>query len=229
MPRLNQKALAKHRSRFLRFFPKAFRDERYLDWEHDYKWAAHTLWNESLSQKELERLINRGDFLEVGRRALQVESGTTFLFSFEKMALRDAIRTTGGAETFAEGIYNFLHGSDPLKDRFIQWIVDVSELPRRQSRVLSWPILTLFPYLAQPKKYMIMKPTAMRVAADALGFDLQYSSKPNYGTYQKLLEFGDLTKEAIADLKPRNYHDVQTFLWVIGSAEYERLQEELGF
>jgi hypothetical protein len=105
--------------------------------------------------------------------------------------------------------------------------VTVADLPRVKSRVLSWPILTVFPYLAQPKKHMIMKPSAMRFAAGELGYDLDYSSKPTYRTYERLVHLADLTGEAIADLRPRDYHDLQTFLWVIGSAEYDRLAEEI--
>jgi hypothetical protein len=224
---LNSRALLKHRKRFLRIFPKGFYDQRYLDWEHDYKWEAHKLWTATLNKDEFALLIRRRQFDEIAKRALQVESRCTFLFSFEKMALRDALRTTHGAASFSEGLYNLLHGSNDLRSRFIEWIMAVADLPRKQSRVLSWPILTFFPYIAQPKQHMIMKPTAMRIAAEELGFDLQYSSKPSWSTYERLLMFGELTREAISDLKPRNNHDVQTFLWVIGSAEYERLEAEL--
>jgi hypothetical protein len=224
---LNPKALAKYKRRFLRFFPKAFNDQRYIDWERTYKWEAHKLFKSSLNEEAFSRLLRHRDYSQIATRALQVESGTTFLFSFEKMALRDALRTASGAKTFAEGLYNLLYESAPLKQRFIEWIIAVSELPRVKSRVLSWPILTVFPYLAQPTKYMIMKPSAMQFAAEELGYDLAYSSKPNYGTYERLMHLADLVKEGIADLHPRNYHDLQTFLWVIGSTEYDRLSEEL--
>lgn len=225
---LDARMLAKHRKRFLRIFPKGFNDRQYLEWEHEYKWGAHRLWVDSLNQKEYLSLLSRRDYQAIANRALQVESRCTFLFSFEKMALRDALHTTSGAKTFAEGLYNLLHGTGDLRPRFIEWIVSVSELPRKQSRVLSWPILTFFPYIAQPKQHMIMKPKAMLAAAEALHFDLEYSSKPSFKTYERLLLLGKLTREAISDLKPRNNHDVQTFLWVIGSAEYIRLAEELG-
>jgi len=224
---LNQKALAKHRKRFLRIFPDGFYDERYIDWEHTYKSEAHKLWTKTLGQEEFKRLIRKREFPEIATRALAVESRCTFLFSFEKMALRDALRSSNGASIFADGLYNLLHEKAPLKNKFVEWIISVSELPRKQSRVLSWPIVTFFPYIAQPQKHMIMKPTAMRIAAEELGFDLEYSSKPSFTTYERLLQFGDLTRDAIKDLKPRNNHDVQTFLWVIGSSEYERLEAEL--
>lgn len=227
--RINQKALQRHKKRFLRFFPKAFRDQRYLDWERHYKMVSHDLWNELLNPKVYADLLRKREFAEIASRALRVEQSTKppFLFSFEKMALRDALREPHGAREFASGLYELLHGTESFNQRFIEWIVTVSQLPRKKSRVNSWPILTYFPFIAQPEKYIILKPSAMKAAAQALSFDLDYSSQPNVSTYTNLLEMANQVKAAISDLRPRDYHDVQTFLWVIGSAEYEYLEEQL--
>lgn len=227
--KINSKALAKHRKRFLRFFPDAFRDRRYLDWEHAYKWESHKLWNELLNEDEYKRLLRRGEFSEIATRALRVEQRTVppFLFSFEKMALRDAVRTDFGARLFAEGLSVLLHDKDDLQSRFVQWIIAVGDLPRKKSRVLSWPNLTFFPFIAQPTKHIIMKPSAMKLAAAELGYDLAYSSNPTFTTYERLLDLAEQVRAGIKDLKPRNYHDLQTFLYVIGSSEYEQLEEEL--
>ncbi|MEW6499642.1 MAG: hypothetical protein AB1589_45340 [Cyanobacteriota bacterium] len=225
---LNKRAIAKHKRRFLRFFPDSFEDQRYIEWERTYKWEAHRLFKQLLSREKFESLLGRSDHAEIARRALQVESRCNFLFSFEKMALRDGLRNNEGAVSFAEGLYELLYESGPLKERFIQWIVSLSRLPRTKSRVLSWPVVTFFPFIAQPQKYIILKPTAMRVAADELSFEFEYSPKPNYATYASLLELAELTRKAIEDLGPKDFHDIQSFLWTIGSAEYERLAEELG-
>jgi hypothetical protein len=224
---LDAKALAKHKKRFLRFFPKAFRDQRYIDWERTYKWEAHKLWVELLNQEDYKTLLRGRDYPEIATRALQVESRTNFLFSFEKMALRDAVRTGNGARIFSDGLYNLLYERGPISEKFIAWIVSVFELPRKQSRVASWPIVTFFPFIAQPSKHIILKPTAMRIAAEELGYDFDYSSKPSYRTYESLLDFANLTKIGISDLKPQDFHDIQSFLWTIGSAEYERLSHEI--
>src|SRR5205823_6143125 len=122
-------------------------------------------------------------------RALRVEQKTVppFLFSFEKMAMRDALRTEYGAKLFAESLFDVLHGKGDLKSRFVPYIVAFGELPRKQSRVLSWPNLTFFPFIAQPTKHIIMKPSAMKLAAAELKYDLEYSSKPTFTTYRNLL------------------------------------------
>src|SRR5689334_14965399 len=95
------------RRKFLRFFPRGFRDETYVDWERGYKWAAHEAWGSRLSKKEHSRLLIAGAFDEVARRAVAIESKTNLLFSFEKMALRDAVRGNG-ARVFARELYEFL-------------------------------------------------------------------------------------------------------------------------
>ena len=224
--KLNQRALARHRKRFLRFFPRAFKDQRYIDWEVTYKMTAHNLWVELLKEDLYRTLLRSRDYEEIVNRALRVEAKTNFLFSFEKMALRDGVKSREGARTFSEGLFQLLHEQGPLKERFVQWIVSVGELPRKKSRVLSWPVLTLFPFIAQPTKHIIMKPTAMINAASELGYDLDYSSKPNFQTYERLLHFSELIKVDIGDLRPKDHMDTQAFLWVIGSSEYEHLSPD---
>lgn len=225
---IDAKKLALHKKRFLHFFPNAFLDQQYIDWERTYKWQAHKLFKKLLSRSEFEALLARREHGEIAARALQVESRTNFLFSFEKMALRDALRTNSGASTFAEGLYQLLYDRGSMKSRYIAWIVCVSQLPRKKSRVLSWPIVTYFPFIAQPGKHIIMKPTAMKEAAAALGYDLAYYSIPSFSTYERLLDLADQVRVGIKTLEPKDYHDLQAFLWVIGSSEYVRLESEMG-
>src|SRR5687768_11783221 len=126
------------RRKFLRHFPGGFRDETYLDWERDYKWESHERWEESLGRAEFRRLLRAGEFAEVAARAVRVEqrSRHSMIFSFEKMALRDAVKTAEGARAFAEGLYAFLHGGGKVERRFERWVEAVAGLPRKQTRVL---------------------------------------------------------------------------------------------
>src|SRR3712207_9505963 len=94
------------RKKFLRYFPGGFTDETYLDWERDYKWEAHGRWEEALGRAEFRRLLRAGEFAEVASRAVRVEQRTrhSMLFSFEKMALRDAVKTEAGARALPGGL-----------------------------------------------------------------------------------------------------------------------------
>lgn len=215
------KGAAKCRRKFLRFFPKGFYDEKYIDWERGYKWDAHVRWEETLGREAHRALIAEGDYSEVARRAVGIESRTNLLFSFEKMALRDAVKPKAGAKAFAEGLYEFLYGRGNEQDRFERWCGVVGGLPRRQTRVLTWPVVTIFGFLALPDAHFFLKPMVTRTAAREYGFDFTYLSRPNWTSYTNLLDFARVVARDLRDLRPRDMMDIQSFLWVQGSDEYE--------
>jgi hypothetical protein len=211
---------ARCRRKFLRYFPDGFRDETYIDWERDYKWQAHLRWQQELSRAEMRALLGEGRHAEVAARAVKIESRTNLLFSFEKMALRDAVRTPAGARRFADGLHDFLHGAGSAQQRFERWRTVVGELPRRQTRVLTWPVLTVFGFIAQPDRHIFLKPNVTRTAARAYGFPFEYASRPSWPTYASLLAFAEQVCSDQRDLRPADLIDAQGFIWVQGSDEY---------
>ena len=211
------------RRKFLRFFPGGFRDQDYLGTERNYKWESHLRWREALGTAEFRALLLAGRHYEIAARAVRIEQRSlhSMLFSFEKMALRDAVNSISGARRFAEGLFEFLHGDGELQPRFEAWVDAVASLPRKQTRVLTWPLVTVFGFIAQPKQHMFMKPNTMRAAARLYGFGLDYQTRPNWRTYSELLELGAQVRIDQRDLGPRDMIDMQSFLWVQGSAEYD--------
>jgi hypothetical protein len=210
------------RRKFLRFFPKGFRDETYLAWERDYKWETHQRWEEALNRDEFRRLLKKREYGEIGARAVRTEqrSRHSMIFSFEKMALRDALKSAAGVRTFATGLYDFLHGSGNDEARFVDWCDTVAALPRKQTRVLTWPLVTVFGFIAQPDKHIFLKPLITKIAARQYGFEFEYQSNPNWETYTSLLGFAATIRRDLRDLKPRDMIDLQSFIWVQGSDEY---------
>lgn len=211
---------ARCRRKFLRFFPKGFRDETYLAWERDYKWKAHQQWKEALNRGAFGALLRKKRFAEIAAHVVRIESRTNLLFSFEKMALRDAVKSPAGARTFATGLHDFLHERGSAEKKFEQWCETIAALPRKQTRVLTWPLITVFGFIAQPEQHMFLKPNVTRIAARQYGFEFEYDSKPNWSTYANLLEFAETTRRDLRDLRPRDMIDIQSYLWVQGSDEY---------
>jgi hypothetical protein len=210
------------RRKFLRFFPGGFQDETYLDWERNYKWEAHERWSQALGRNAYRSLLDAQKFGEIASRAVSIESRTNLLFSFEKMALRDAVKSPRGARAFAEGLYEFLYGGRGSDQRkFEQWCEVVASLPRRQTRVLTWPLVTVFAFIALPETHIFLKPNVTRAAAREYGYDFRYQSRPNWDTYASLLEFAGAVRRDQQALRPRDMIDLQSFIWVQGSDEYE--------
>ena len=208
------------RRKFLRFYPGGFRDPDYVGLERDYKWQAHVRWHTLLAPAAYRALLKDERYADIAAHAVRVESRTNLLFSFEKMALRDAVKGAAGSRIFAEGLYEFLYGRADLERRFENWCDAIAELPRIQTRVLTWPVATVFGFIAEPASHMFMKPNVTRAAAQAYGYDFRYLSKPSWAPYASLLDFAATVRRGQRELKPRDMIDLQSFIWVQGSDEY---------
>jgi len=208
------------RRKFLRIFPKGFYDEDYVALERDYKWRAHETWDERLDRRTHRALLKAGGVDEIARRATSIEGRTNLIFSYEKMAMRDALKTAEGARAFAEGLYDLLYGPSKLPQRFQRWCDTLAALPRKQSRVFTWPNATVFGFIAQPQTHFFLKPTVIRRASDEYGAAFDYRSRPSWESYASLVEFAERVRSDLADLRPRDMIDIQSFLWIQGSDEY---------
>jgi hypothetical protein len=99
-------------------------------------------------------------------------------------------------------------------------VAAVEALPRRQTRVLTWPLVTVFGFLAQPQAHFFLKPNVTKIAAGKYGYPFRYESRPSWRVYSDMLEFAGTVRRDLRDLKPRDMIDIQSFLWVQGSDEY---------
>jgi hypothetical protein len=175
----------------------------------------------TLAPDDFQSLLRRGQYSEIAAHAIAVEARTNLLFSFEKMALRDAVRSPASARRFATGLHAFLHGKGTMEERFTDWCATVAMLPRRQTRVLTWPLITVFGFIALPGQHIFLKPRVTQAAARAYNYEFEYASRPSWATYASLLGFARQVRRDTLDLRPRDMIDIQSFLWIQGSEEYE--------
>jgi hypothetical protein len=212
------------RRKFELFYPGGFEDETYLVAERAYKERAHLEWDAELAPAAFRKLLARGEFRAVADAAVRIESRSNLLFSFERMALRDAVKTPAGARLFATELYAFLYGHGSPQRRFGDWIEALADLPQRKSRVLTWPVATVFGFIARPDRHMFFKPRAMRKAAHLYGYALGYDPTPSWTRYQDLMTFAAVVRRDL-DRKPgfraRDMIDLQSFMWVQGAPEYQ--------
>ena len=206
--------------KFLRYFKRGFDDQKYYDWERGYKIEAHGQFNEVLNRDDFARLLKSKKYIEIAALATRIESKTNLLFSFEKMAFRDAVREAAGAKIFAQGLYDLLYGEGDEPSKFERWCDAIGALPRKQTRVLTHPVVTVFPFIADPKRHIFLKPNVTRRAAEAYGYEFLYHSKPSWDVYSSLLGFARTIKRDAKQLHPKDMIDLQSFIWVQGSDEY---------
>jgi hypothetical protein len=81
--------------------------------------------------------------------------------------------------------------------------------------VLTWPVLTVFAFIAKSGQHMFLKPNLTRNAANArIGCPFEYRSRPSRETYERLLRFAGAVRRDLRDLRPRDLIHIQAFVWV---------------
>jgi len=215
---------AQCRRKFELFYPDGFADATYLVAERSHKERAHLEWDAQLGPGPLRKLLARGEFRAAADAAVRIESRANLLFSFERMALRDAVKTPAGARLFATELNAFLYGHGSPQRRFADWLEALADLPRPGSRLLTWPVATVFGFIARPDRHLLFKPRATRKAARLYGYALDPSPTPSWAAYLDLLTFAAVLRRDL-DRRPgfraRDMIDLQSFMWVQGAPEYE--------
>ena len=211
---------------FNNLFPLGFADPKYLSGEgvedggagneRDYKWKVHERFLETLGEGRAERLLSENMIPELIER-ICVIANINLLSLYESSAFREGIRADeAAARTYLEALFEFIR-SGPEKRTFEALADALHGLPIEEgrARAATWPVLTLFPYLAQPSRFMFLKPGATKECAARLRFDLRYDSALNWETYERLMVMSEQLLERLRPLGARDFIDVQSFVWVI--------------
>ena len=205
---------------FLSRFPGGFDDDRYLNdpdyGERQYKWEAHQRYVEQLGNGQLDELLAAGQHREIVRRIQSVEAQTNILSVYEKAAFRDALKDEQAASVYLRTLAGLLRAG-PTEQACTPYFEAVNSLPADEdkSRVATWPVATIVPYLADPDQFMFLKPQVTKDCAARLNFNLCYDARPNWLTYSKLLTMCHLLMEHLGPLGARDMIDVQSFIWRI--------------
>jgi len=162
------------------------------------------------------KLLSQGAHDEIVERALRVVGMVNLPTRWDHMALNDGLKAPLHREAFAVALVALLHGDRPYSDRFTQFAQLLGSLPVRQSPIATWANQTILPYLFDPTRHMFLKPDVTKQAASRCAFDLRYKSEPNWTTYAQLLKLCELLLAELKRLKPRDYIDIQSFIWKIG-------------
>jgi hypothetical protein len=207
-------------ARFLEAFPKGFADPCCTDGaprrERASRWRrAHAAFVEAFGRGEGERLLAVGDVGELVTRALRVERHVrATLKDSEKETLQRSLQGAVPVRLFFAALFDTLAAPAPERSRFEALALAVTMLPGGGAREAGWPLATLFPFIAQPERHMLLRPSFTCEAAQRLGLDLRYQSEPNWATYAALLGSSNQLLEELKPLGARDLIDVESFLHV---------------
>jgi Ca-activated chloride channel family protein len=199
--------------RFRKEFPQGFSDRRYLDEERDDKCKVHDLFQEQLGVEQIRDLLLRGEIRELVKRALRVLGKANLLAAkFEVAPLKDAMDDETAARSFFEALAELLDATSVNEPVFEKYLAAIFSLPAPRGRVASWPVATVFPFIARPDIHMFLKPNVTKKAARSIGFDPKYKTTPNWTTYQRLLQMSTTYLELLRPFGAIDFIDVQSFI-----------------
>jgi hypothetical protein len=208
-------------AKFQSHFPAFFNDVRYVgdlkEGERAYKWEAHELYQATLGNGQIEDLLASGDVATARTRLLGVESRVNLLSTFEKVAFRNALQDDNILRQYLTALSALLSEEGLTKETCERYLAAVYDLPKTgQTDPVKWPVATLIPFLADPSRFMFLKPQATKDFAARIMFDLNYSASPNWLTYKRLLEMSEYLLGQLREYGARDFIDVQSFIFVVG-------------
>lgn len=199
---------------------RQFEDPEYLRHERNYKWNAHDLACQQLLSPQGRQLLVDGDGETASMIMRKIVHATNLLATSEIISLTDGLKDPQTALQLARRTVDFIdQDGAPAFDALIDAIEDLP-MPPEGKKVLTWPVATLIPFLAQPDTHMFLKPMQTRKTADAFMFDLLYTPRPNWSTYERLRQLSREILDHIRPLGARDMIDVQSFMWVVNGAPY---------
>ena len=204
---------------FMAMFPAGFDDPRYIgtpmEGERRYKDDFAAEWSRSFGQGEGERLLAAGDVPELSRRLLRVAQINLLHPNWDKAPLKDGLTDEKCADRFFRALLAAV-ADGPSEATFEALVGSLAAMPTPGSAVSSWPVVTIFPWLARPHSHMFVRPSQTQAAANRLGFEINYQSTPNWRTYRSVLALSKVLLGELRQYQARDYLDVQGFMFVTG-------------
>jgi hypothetical protein len=199
--------------RFLENYPAGFDDPSFIKETRNANLTGHKYCSQLLSQDELSRLIELGNFEAVCDRARHVESTTNLLTKTERKTLHEALETPACQKLFSLGLADLLYGAETEEARFKHFLRTLGIL-----HLDKWPYATLFSFICHPQQRALIKPTLIQNAAKALCWRINYKPEPNWKTYEAVLRLYSYVRTNLFEegMMPRDLIDVQSFIWTIG-------------
>lgn len=198
------------RNRFLKFFPNGFHSDGYASQERNYKVVAKAKLDETAP---LDQAAEGRGF---GEAVLAVFRATNMLSPFEKTRLQEVLRGPR-ADDFVQAAARFTLEASASN------LIAMEQALKPHDNA-KWTVATYLPYLWRPDIHMFLKPEASKDFATRVGhrFAADYEARLDLPVYQSLLDLTDRTAAEIADLRPRDLIDIQSFVWVVGDYQEKR-------
>jgi len=194
-------------------YPAKFDDEKFVDNDLRNKRAAAEVFQVNFGEGRGAAMVDEGKHAEIASTLDGMYRATNILSPFEVKAVHKAFVKGDESATKVLG-YTLAFIANPGQQTFKAMAEAVSQLPADGGKVHTWPIVTLLPFLADPKRFLPLKPTNTELIAARLEVNLKYDTTPNWETYDAFLRMSNSLLTRLAQNGAKDMIDVQQFMWV---------------
>jgi hypothetical protein len=207
---------------FLKTFPGGFADPAYVGdgsgkRERASRWrAASSEWAKLFGGGQADRLLADGELNEVVRRARRVGHHVTNVpGGVDEDVLDEALEPGDVVEAFFGALFGLVSAQSPARPRLEKLFAAADALGVEPD--LVWPMATLFPFVADPSRHMLLLPKPACGAAARLGSDLRYKPAPNWVTYNAFRGFSEQLLDELRPHGARDFIDAEAFVHLLGT------------
>ena len=198
---------------FEQTYPAKFADEKFVDSDLRNKRAAQEVFTANFGDGRGGQMVDAGKHAEIATALDSIYRASNILSPFEVKAVHKAFVKGDESATKVLG-FTLAFVSNPGLPTFRGMADAVSQLPADGGKVHTWPIVTLLPFLADPAKFLALKPTNTELIAARMAFDLKYDSTPNWETYDATLRMAAQLLGRLQQIGAKDMIDVQQFMVV---------------
>lgn len=198
---------------FEQTYPAKFDDEKFIDNDLRNKRAAAEVFQVNFGDGRGSAMVDEGRHTEIASTLDGIFRATNILSPFEVKAVHKAFLKGDESGTRVLGT-TLAFMANPTMLSFKTMAEAVSQLPADGGKVFTWPIVTLLPFLADPKRFIALKPTNTELMAARMNTDLKYDTIPNWETYDAALRMANQLQGRLAPLGAKDMIDVQQFMWI---------------
>jgi hypothetical protein len=197
---------------FRQTYSGLFADPKLVEEELGYKRAAHDRFVALFGNGRGRALLAASDLVPIASGLDQLYRATNIPSQYEIMDAHDGFKSPEAGGRLLQAALDFIDFANATT--FEQLVDAVVSLPGHGSRVLTWPNVTILPFLADPRRFMVLKPEMAKIMASRMGFDLLYSFPPKWHCYDALQRMSAILLDRLRPLGAIDYVDVQSFMWV---------------
>jgi hypothetical protein len=198
---------------FEQTYPAKFDDEKFVDSDLRNKRAAAEVFQANFGDGRGAAMVDQGQHAQIASTLDGIFRATNILSPFEIKAVHKAFVKGDEAATKVLGM-TLAFMANPAMQSFKAMAEAVSQLSTDGGKVFTWPIVTLLPFLGDPKRFIALKPTNTELMAARLSANLKYDTMPNWETYDAALHMANTLLDRLRPLGAKDMIDVQQFMWV---------------